>query len=239
MIQWFKHTVYYKSFSGLSREIWLLSLVMLINRSGAMVLPFLSIYLNQELQFGLKECGMIMTCFGIGSVIGAFIGGILTDRIGFFKVMFLSLIFTGLSFFLVMNFKGFYSLCFGFFLISFIADSFRPANLTAIEAFTKKENRTRSLSLVRLAINLGYAAGPLMGGYVASLIGFSYLFLINGSTILIAALVFFLLFRHRKQRTISREKQASLADKKDLPWYNKIICCTCFYLLSHWLFSSN
>lgn len=221
MISWFKNSVYYRSFNGLSREIWLLSLVMLINRSGAMVLPFLSIYLNQELHFGLKECGLIMTSFGVGSVIGAFVGGILTDRIGFFKVMFFSLILTALSFYAVMNLSSFYGLCLGFFLISLIADTFRPANLTAIEAFSLPENRTRSLSLIRLAINLGYAIGPFMGGYVASLIGYNFLFVINGTTILTGGIFFFFLFRHRKQSVLTREEQARLVNPAEVPWHDR------------------
>ena len=36
--------IYKKSFEGLSKDIWLLAFVMLINRSGSMVIPFLSLY---------------------------------------------------------------------------------------------------------------------------------------------------------------------------------------------------
>ncbi|TMI91399.1 MAG: MFS transporter, partial [Bacteroidetes bacterium] len=36
---------YKNAYSGLSRSTWLLSIVMLINRSGTMVVPFLTLYL--------------------------------------------------------------------------------------------------------------------------------------------------------------------------------------------------
>ncbi len=44
-------------------------------------------------------------------------------------------------------------------LLSMVNESFRPANSTAIAFYSKAENRTRSFSLNRLAINLGWASG--------------------------------------------------------------------------------
>jgi len=190
---------------------------MLINRSGAMVLPFLSIYLNLELGFELTTCGIIMTFYGIGSVGGAFIGGVLTDRIGYYNVMLGSLFATSLAFLIVMNIESFYGLCLGIFSISFIADTFRPANLTAIEAFSKKENLTRSIGLVRLAINLGYAIGPFMGGYISHLLGYSFLFVFNGFSIFMAGVFFYYFFRTKKKRRT--EKKNEIVQKKiKMPW---------------------
>ena len=51
------------------------------------------------------------------------------------------------------------------------ADIFRPANSTAIAEYSS-ENRTRSVSLIRLAINLGFSVGPAIGGFVALYLGF-------------------------------------------------------------------
>ncbi|MBK9735019.1 MAG: hypothetical protein IPO92_08650 [Saprospiraceae bacterium] len=46
--------IYKDSFSGLSSSVWLLSLIMLINRTGAMVLTFMSLYLTTGLGFSLR-----------------------------------------------------------------------------------------------------------------------------------------------------------------------------------------
>ncbi|MFM7739210.1 MAG: hypothetical protein ACKO9H_07390, partial [Planctomycetota bacterium] len=40
---------YLAPFRGLPREVWYLSIVMFINRSGSMVLPFLTLYANKVL----------------------------------------------------------------------------------------------------------------------------------------------------------------------------------------------
>ena len=74
-------TLYKNAYGGLSSSSWILALVMLINRSGSMVLPFLSVYLK-ELGFNLTQAGLVMSMYGLGSMEGAFLGGWLTDKIG-------------------------------------------------------------------------------------------------------------------------------------------------------------
>ena len=89
---------YLDTFKGLSKEIWWLSLITFINRAGTMVIPFLSLYLTDNLEFSESTVGWIMSCFGLGSVAGSWLGGKLTDRIGYYKIMTVSLFLTGLLF---------------------------------------------------------------------------------------------------------------------------------------------
>ena len=142
--------IYTRSFEGLSREIWMLSLVMLINRSGAMVIPFMTIYLNTELNISLKECALIMSCFGLGSVCGSFLGGVLTDKVGFFKVMYLSLLTSSICFVAMKEMKTFWLLCIGIFVLAVIYELFRPANLTAIDCLLYTSPSPRDATLSRM-----------------------------------------------------------------------------------------
>ena len=57
---------YINTFKGLSREVWWLSLITFINRSGTMVIPFLSLYLNKSLDISIPNIGWIMSFFGLG-----------------------------------------------------------------------------------------------------------------------------------------------------------------------------
>ncbi len=78
---------YINNFKGFRREVWILDLITFINRAGTMVLPFLSKYLKENLHFTYSQVGWIMVAFGVGSMVGSWLGGKLSDKIGFYKIM--------------------------------------------------------------------------------------------------------------------------------------------------------
>ena len=190
---------YINNFRGFSREIWILTLITFINRAGTMVLPFLSKYLKEDLHFSYGEVGWIMVCFGSGSMIGSWLGGKLSDKIGFYRIMIFSLFTTGVLLFFVQFITTFVGLCVGMFVLMIIADMFRPAMFVSLGAYAKAENRTRALTLIRLAINLGFAAGPALGGLIIMSIGYGGLFWIDGGTCIIAIGIFWLLVKEKKK----------------------------------------
>jgi predicted MFS family arabinose efflux permease len=199
---------YLNNFKGFSREIWILTLVTFINRAGTMVLPFLSKYLKEDLGFSYSQVGWIMVSFGCGSMLGSWLGGKLSDKIGFYKVMIFSLLTSGLMFFGLQHITTFEGLIVAIFLIMVIADMFRPAMFVSLGAYAKPENRTRALTLVRLAINLGFAAGPAIGGLIIINAGYSGLFWVDGATCIIAIIVFWALVKEKKQSLYTNTEQS-------------------------------
>lgn len=193
-------TNYLNTFKGLSREVWWLSLITLINRAGTMVIPFLSLYLTESLDFTLSNVGWIMSAFGMGSFVGSWLGGKLTDKFGYYKIMVLSLVGSGLTFIWLQYLNTFYELIFGIFTLLTIADMFRPAMFVAVSAYSKPENKTRSITLIRLAINLGFSAGPAVGGLIIVALGYAGLFWVDGITC-IAAGILLLKVLHPKKST--------------------------------------
>ena len=194
-------TNYKESFSGLSSDIWWLALITFINRAGTMVLPFLSLYLTDYLKFSLSNVGWVMSIFGLGSLAGSWLGGKLTDKLGFYKVMVWSLLLTGLCFIGLQFASTFIEFGVGIFITMTIADTFRPAMYVSLKAYSKPENQTRSLTLVRLAINLGFSFGPFLGGIIISLLSYSGLFWIDGLTCISAILVFKTVLKEKKIHT--------------------------------------
>src|SRR5690554_7683752 len=140
---------YKSSFQGLSSESWMLSLVMLLNRVGGMVIPFLTVYLITELNFETDEAGIVMSCFGIGGLLGSIVGGWLTDKIGSFYIQFLSLLLASPIFIVLSTLETVLEMSLFVLLLSFINECFRPANSASIALYAKKENLTRSFSLNR------------------------------------------------------------------------------------------
>ena len=89
---------YRAAFSGLPRELWLLAIVALVNRAGSMVLPFISLYLTQQRGFSVLLAGRTLGLYGVGAIIGSYLGGWLTDRIGPTRCQQLSLLASGFGY---------------------------------------------------------------------------------------------------------------------------------------------
>lgn len=190
---------YIDNFKGFSREVWILAIITFINRAGTMVLPFLSKYLKENLHFTYGEVGWIMVAFGLGSMLGSWLGGKFTDKIGFYKIMIFSLFTSGMLFFVLQYITSFVGLCIGMFTLMSIADMFRPAMFVSLSVYAKPENRVRALSLVRLSVNLGLAAGPTLGGLIILGMGYQGLFWVDGSSCIIAILMFALTVKEKKR----------------------------------------
>lgn len=182
--------LYLRSFAGLPRKVWLLSLVMVVNRSGAMVIAFLSVYLVNSMGYTATAAGWIMGAFGAGGIVGNYVGGLLNDRYGSWHIMLFSLIVAGVLHILIGQVTSFWPLCVLVFFTSMVADAFRPANRAAIAVYAPPDNLTQSYGLQRLAANLGFSIGPALGGLLISVYGYESLFWADGITFLLAAVLF-------------------------------------------------
>lgn len=210
-------SLYKNAFNGLSKNTWYLSAVMLVNRSGTMVIPFMTMYCTQQLHLSLPQAGIVMGLFGAGAIAGAYIGGRITDKFGFYSQQLASLLLGGIMFIVTGFLQTYLSLCIGTFILSLCNESFRPANAAAIAYYSKPENTTRSYSLNRLAINLGWAFGGALGGLLAS-INYHLLFWVDGCTNISAGLLLFKLlpYAHSKASVIKNKpviKQHAYTDK--------------------------
>ena len=229
---------YRNAYSGLSKQTWLLSLIMLINRSGTMVVPFMSLYLTSpEMGYSVGDAGIVFGLFGAGAFCGAWLGGRLTDKIGFYPVQLFTLTVGGILFMLLGQMKTYPLICLFTFLLSFVNEAFRPANSTAIAFFSKEENRTRSYALNRLAINLGWAVGSALGGFLAH-INYELLFWVDGFTNIGAALLMWLLLKPVSYKAPAKTRvddpliQSAYKDKTFLSFaFITMLFACCFFQL--------
>lgn len=226
---------YINSFRGLSKEVWMLALVILINRTSAMVVPFLGVYMTQSLGFSLKETGLVLSCFGVGAVVGSYIGGVLTDKTGFYRTQVYSFFLTVPVFLILPALKTVFSVSIGVFMLSAIADIFRPANSVALSYYTPKEKITQAFSLNRMAVNLGFSIGPALGGFLAG-ISYDWLFYGNAIGAFLASCLFVYYFRNRTPRVAREQKKSTVASPyRNLRMVGFMILCAlyaiCFFQL--------
>ncbi|HKG08345.1 MAG TPA: MFS transporter [Pedobacter sp.] len=233
--------LYLDAYKGLSTPSWMLSLVMLINRSGAMVIPFLGVYMVNHLHFSLQDTGTVLSCFGLGAVSGNFLGGWLTDKAGHFKVQLISLFLTVPMFLILPQLESVFSLAIGVFMLSLASETFRPANSVSVAYYSKPDNIVRSFSLNRMAMNLGFSIGPALGGFLAA-ISYSFLFYGNAVGACCSGILFFFYFRNlkgsvkTKDAAVSEETgQPERSPYHDLPYLLfSLLCCVfaiCFLQL--------
>lgn len=163
------------------------------------MLPFMTLYLTTSLGFSLTEAGWVMGAYGTGSIIGAYIGGQLTDRYGYYYIQLYSLLLSAVMLVILIFLVQFWHILIVVGFFAAIADMLRPANSVAIASYASSANRTRSFSLMRFAINLGFSIGPAMGGLVAGTLGFRWIFLIDAITCLLAAYILYRYLPFRKE----------------------------------------
>lgn len=232
-------TFFSDAYKGLSKESWMLSLVMLIYRSGSMVLPFLGVYFSEQLKLSLQEAGALLSCYGLGAILGAYLGGRLTDKAGYFKVQVVSLFLCVPGLLLIPHLKNIYFLSGILFLQSSISEVFLPANAVAITRYSSVENRARAFSLNRLALNLGFFIGPSLGGLLSS-VSYSLIFYVNAAAALISGSIIYLYFR-KKKPPVSAEKTVHPSFRspyRDLSFLIFIFFCILYALCIMQLFST-
>lgn len=210
---------YHDAFAGLPREVWWLAGVTLVNRAGTMVLPFLVLYLTRERGYGIGQAGGFLALYGCGSIVGTFLGGRLTDRVGARPVQLSSLALTGLTLFGLGQLRSTLAIGAAVVLLATWTESFRPANSTAVAAATTDAQRPRAYGLQRLAINLGFSLGPVVGGLLAE-VNYGLLFWVDGVTCLAAALLLFRTVPYRAPPTSAERVAAARSGRS--PWRDRV-----------------
>ena len=209
---------YRRAFSGLSRDIWYLALITLVHRSGTMVLPFFSLYITQDLGLAPRYAGAALALYGVGAMVGTYLGGFLSDRIGPLRAQIVSLLATGVGFLALAAARPMWPLAVAIVFASAGAESFRPSSAAAVAAAAAEAVRFRAFALRRLAINVGMTLGPAVGGLLASH-DYLWLFVCDAGTCLAAAALLWTLFRNSSDRGESETAESAGPERRS-PWHD-------------------
>ncbi len=211
--------LYRDAYAHMPPAVWWLCSVALVNRAGTMVVPFLTLWLTTQRGYDPRVAGLLVGVYGVGSLLGTYAGGWLTDRIGAKRVQTASLGGAGVLFVALGQADGLAALLPALFLLGVVADAFRPANLALLAVACRPEHRNKAFALMRLAINLGWSIGPTVGGFLAKK-SYDLLFWIDGVTCLLAMLLFVALV----QRRLPTEEAASATPGPSgdrSPWHDR------------------
>lgn len=175
-------------------SLWPLVGVQLVTSMGfSLALPFLSLYLVQKRGMAMSLVGTVMLGAAFASAAGQFLGGMGADRLGRRLTLGLSLAlrvaaFSALGILMYTN-GPIYAIVLLFFLVRLTGGLAMPA-VSALVADLIEENRIEGYGLLRVGGNIGWGAGPALGGFLATFLPYSHLFLLAaGATVLALFLV--------------------------------------------------
>lgn len=174
-------------FGDFPRAYWLLVVGMFVNRLGAFVLPFLSLYLKDHERLSAGETSAILSAWGLGSVIAGAVGGQLADRWGRKPTMLLSLCGGAVVLGGLALAHGAFALAALAWLLGAVAELYRPAVAASIADLAPPSERARAFGNLTWAFNLGFAVSPLLAGLLVERAGYVWLFVGDAATMLLAA----------------------------------------------------
>jgi MFS family permease len=203
----------WRGLKNLPREMWILSAATLVNRSGTMVLAFLVLYVTHTLGVTPARAALALMVYGVAALLVMPLAGILSDRVGPLPIMKGSLFLTGFLLLLFPLAKSYGAILLMTFAFAVLNESVRPASLSMVSDLVPPAQRKAAFALSRLAANLGMSVGPAIGGILA-VYSFRWLFVVDGTTSILAGVVLAL----APMRSVGRQKthEPEWADATDL-----------------------
>jgi MFS family permease len=186
---------------------------------GALIFPFLSLYVAQRFNVGMVEVGLLFGIWSVSSLIGSMIGGALADKFGRRIILICGLIFSATS----ALFMGFVNNMHAFYLLAAFAGIFTdiggPAQQAMVADLLKGEQRAEGFGLIRVVGNLAMTIGPAIGGILAG-ISYLLLFIIDACASLITAFIVFKTIPETKPQKVEGQPIESLS--QTLIGYGKV-----------------
>lgn len=190
------------STGGLPPTFWYLWVGIFISRIGNFVMPFLSIYLTTQRGFTISQAGLTVASYAAGAMVATLVGGTLADRIGRRRTLLLSLL-AGPVFLMGLPFAEHPILIVMLtFAVGAIYELYRPAAIAAISDVVPPTDRQRAFALQYWVINLGFAIGVSLAGFLATN-GYIWLFVFDALTTFLYGIVVFLKVPETRPATVT------------------------------------
>ncbi|MEW5796054.1 MAG: MFS transporter [Candidatus Zixiibacteriota bacterium] len=195
-------------------NLWILCIGWFVGALGfAAAIPFLSIYFHDHLKMSVTEIGLF---FGAMAVVRAgfqLVGGEVSDRMSRKTLLVYAQILRAVSFVLLglaIDYDmGFWPIAIFMTMNSTFGAIYFPAQHALVSDILTRAQRLDGYALTRSAGNLGWAAGPAIGGFMAHS-SYAGLFYIAAAILFTSGLIFLFWFRAPNQ--VQRREEFTIAD---------------------------
>jgi predicted MFS family arabinose efflux permease len=183
-------------FNYYDNRVWFLLSIRVINAFGfSIVLPFISVYLFSEKNVPMTLIGSIFLGVAVIRATMQMLGGSFADRFSRRQIMLIAGLGRTFAFILlamtILSNLPLYLIGITILLAYGFGSMFMPAADAMISDVVSPKDRIEAYGLQRMGFNLGWAIGPAIGGYLASL-SFHLIFLIAAFFFTIAVIVVYL-----------------------------------------------
>ncbi|EIP87946.1 Permeases of the major facilitator superfamily protein [Burkholderia humptydooensis MSMB43] len=191
------------------RLVWLLIVgTGFVVMARAMSLPFLAIYLHERMRLDAATIGLLLGSGALVGTLGGFFGGHLSDVLGRRKVLTGCLLASSVSF-AALHFAANAWQVFAVNLFINLASAFyEPVSKAALSDSLPPEQRLRAFARRYVAINVGFAIGPLAGASLG-LLDKSPVFLVTGAVYLLFSIAIHAATARLARRRAPHEAAAS------------------------------
>ncbi|MBI9049161.1 MAG: MFS transporter [Anaerolineaceae bacterium] len=193
------------------KAFWTLVVAVFIDHIGsALLYPFLALYVTRHFNVGMTEAGQMFSIFAITAISGSFIGGAIADKFGR-KRMILIGILASASASLLLGFIHEISVFYIAVGVSgLLANAGSPAQNAMVADLLPQEKQASGFGIIRVAYNVSFAIGPVLGGFLAEK-NFLLLFILDAALSLITAVFIFVLIPETKPAETIAQKAQTLA----------------------------
>ena len=144
-----------KQYLNLPRAIHILCVGAFINRAGTFLVPFLTLYLQEDLELGIGFATRAMGAYGFGSIAAFLVGGHLADSMGRRTVMLISLFGAAAILLVFGSLRSPWAITLALVCFAMVAEMYRPAASAMIADLVPPDHRAHAFSLMYVSINLG------------------------------------------------------------------------------------
>ena len=193
------------------RQFWILVLGTFIDHvGGALMFPFLTLYITRRFDVGMTEVGVIFGLFSIAGVLGSMFGGALADRLGRKGMLIFGLVASALTS-LLMGLVGSIELFFvSALVVGLFANAGGPAQQAMVADLLPEEQRAQAFGILRVVVNLAVTIGPAIGGLLA-VRSYLLLFLCDAVASTITAAIIALAIRETRPASRPGESRQTIA----------------------------
>lgn len=204
---------------SLTFPVWVLLVGTFVNTVGSFMMLFLTLYLTQK---GISPyyAGTALGAWGVGRIVGAFIGGVIADRIGYRATMALSML-TSAAFIVALiaaaNQRSPWLVIAASLVAASVGGIWRPPAQAMLTELTPRDRLVTVTAIYRLAFNAGMLISPVLGALL-SRISWDLLFWIEaGSSALFGVLILAALPRDGRSAAPSIPAGSTADTTKDAP----------------------